>query len=313
MMKRLMFMGVLIGGLAAMIIVAGCSDDSTTGPTDKVTGDPSDPELAFFMAGFESSDLYFDTLLVNMFTMIDSVQNDPQYPSSATRFSVPTTHASPPDSVVLTYHAESEFWYFYIGSVDTVFAGTDSQDVITFVIIDSVQFMHGDLAAQWPDSALLTGINQGARMTVTTESQAVGIEAEQAIALTGEIVEQGDVTINGSQSFTIGINLGEVSCEFATTLSSTFTDVQLNIAAFNGGACPTAGTASHAGAATITCTGENSGTFTDSWTVVQTFHVDYISYVVENSTTHWEFNEDCSRGVISAPGYRDLVEAYLIK
>jgi len=86
-------------------------------------------------------------------------------------------------------------------------------------------------------------------------------------------------------------------------LTSSLTDIMMNLAVMDAGGCPSSGTASYSGTINLACVGDTSFTFNDNWTVAQTFTGTAVHYVVENSTHRWEFDDEC-QSVITSPENR---------
>jgi len=234
----------------------------------------------------ETSELYTDTLLFGIFDILDAVFDSAGQGVSGDRSHPTTVTGIEADSVYLTYHDASQYWYRYSHSV----VPSDT-DTMTTTIIDSVQFLHADGPVQWPDSTFLTGVNTGALLHIVS-SNGSEIEADQLVTILGNIVDQGDVTLNGVQS--IGMLFVSDSCTATMDMGITATEVVLNIAHIDTSGCPESGVFQHQGTVGLECTGEGALSYSDSWTIVQTFTGDdgYI-VVVENSTTRWTYSGSC--------------------
>jgi hypothetical protein len=295
-MKRSLFVLLALGIIAGLVFILGCSDDDEgTTPTTKQTGDPNDPVLDGVMMAFGTADEYNGDMLSDIMGLLGMVFEHPDHPAPIKVNSASFATETQADTFYLTYHSDSKYWYAYLQLVDTQYVSDTvwSENILTAE--DSAQFLHGSTPVQWPDSALLTGINCGASISLEVGDQTASAEAHQIISIAGDIPGWGDVTINGNGSIAAAMTLGQVgsSCEFSVNTSSNFSNIVLNLAAIEFEACPSSGTATYLGSASIACTGDTSFTYSDYWSVVQTFANDSMHVVAENSTTRWEFTEAC--------------------
>lgn len=302
MKKSLMILLIAIVA-TGLVLVIGCSkdDEETTQPVVKQTGDPNAEEFEATGAAFGFIEMLNQEMFGFMFETIDTILNDPGFPvASKGRFAVFSTGTTS-DTIFLTYHAGSQYWYLYAQAVDT--ETIELEDVIiTLTVTDSIQFLHGAIPVQWPDSALLTGVKNGASMEMSFSNEMASIDAHQRITVMGDLPGYGDIEVDGNSSFDVYMSMDgvEQSCTFDMNLSSTLTDIMMNLVNMDAGGCPSSGRASYGGAINLACQGDTTFTFNDNWSVVQTFTGTTIQYVVENSTHRWEFEEPC--GVVKAPG-----------
>ena len=280
-MKIFLKIGLLTTLALALLLAAGCDDDPA-GPNEKQTGDLNNPEYLQLIGSMESSELYTGMLLDNIFNVTDAVFGEGAHGVSGDRSYPIAVTGIEADSVYLIYHPNSQYWYWYLQSV---------ADTLTTTIIDSVQFLHAEGPVQWPDSTLLTGIHTGALLQMAFSSGSE-IEADQLLTIMGDIVSRGDITLNGAQSIDM-LFLAD-SCTATMDMGTTATEVALNIAHVDGSGCPESGVFRHQGTVGIECTGQGNLSFSDSWTIVQTFTGnDTHTVVAENSTTRWTFSGDC--------------------
>ncbi len=290
--------------LAGLLLVHGCSsddDNSGTNPVVKQPGDPNDPEFNTAGIGFGFIDDMNGEMFGLMFLTIDTVlAGAPQ--AAAWKISgaaVPAVPAS--DSIFLTYHGDTEYWYLYVHTVDTSYYDT-GQQIITITVEDSIQFMHGNDIVQYPDSALLTGVNHGVSLLVSNDDLSETIEAHQRFSLAGDLPGFGDVVVGGNASFDVSISetFDVQYCEMDISLAGLFTGLHMNLTEIDAGGCPTSGTANYSGSIAASCVGDTTVSFNDQWAIAQTFDNGVIHYVVENSTYRWEFDEICG-SVVAAP------------
>ena len=285
-MKNLIKTGLLMALAFALLLAIGCDEDDPAGPADKQIGDVNNPAFQQLMASMETSELYTGMLLDDIFDVLDAVFEEAAPGVSGDRshpFAVTGIEA---DSVSLVYHATSQYWFWYLHSE----SGT-ALDTLAMTIIDSVQFLHADGPVQWPDSTLLTGIHTGAFLEMVSGADNE-IEASQLLTVMGDIVNRGDITLNGAQS--IDLLFVADSCTVTMDMSTTATEVVVNLAHVDTAGCPESGAFQHQGTVGIECTGQGALNFNDTWTVVQTFTGDdMFAIVAENSTTRWTYSGSC--------------------
>jgi len=220
---------------------------------------------------------------------MDTIFNDPGSRAPGIRFRSPQAASTEVDSVVLAYHATSNYWYRYLSSMEA-----NETDTFNVLLEDSLQFLHGIIPVQWPDTALLTGVKHGGLLTLNNNLSDT-VTATQLVSIDGELHTQGDIVMDGVQTFDLYLTDDEESCMFDLGLTCTATDLELNITHTDAGGCPTSGVLVHTGTIGIECSGD-SGTFShnDSWACTQTFTGnDTHTVVIENSTTRWTYSGVC--------------------
>ncbi len=308
-MKRLILLAIMLG--LALTFVIGCSDDDEdaipTTPTILEQGSLDDADFVAAQEALFGAEDFGDSLFVWMEECMERVESDPDNPANAGKV-VPTMAAS--DPVIITYHDGSQYWYIYIQSVDTIYGqGQTITDILTFVLEDSIRFLHGSTVVQWPDSDLLTRVNNGALMTVTTQSGLGNATAAQNVSVVGEIVARGDVTIDGSLSVNFSVSGPGGACSASLAATATADDIVLNMTEADDGGCAQSGHMAHIGTLALECTGDDTLSYSERWTFDQTFYGDSTLVVVENSTTRWTFTDTCDvSGPVTKP-YEDLLAA----
>lgn len=301
-MKRVLFLAAIFLVVTSLLFIAGCSDDDDngTGSTTKETGDINDPDFQMVedltgevddMIGymFDYVGSMVDTIMAMNPTKIDS------------EFLKDRNSFAAADSVFITYHSNTGYWYAYISEVDTFMIDT-SMEIESMVVEDSIQFRHGANVVQWPDSLLLTSITNGVSVTFsgTYLGESDGVTARQLVTVTGDsIFTNGMVTINGNQN--VDMNISEIynvgtgdSCSFGVSLATTITNIVMNVMVMED--CPESGNIRHTGNINISCTGDTTFTYNDGWLITQAFHDGLIDVVFENSTTRWTFTDTCGSG-----------------
>lgn len=301
-MKKFLLVLLSLSVITGVILVIGCSDDDeTTQPIVKQTGDLSDPEYLATDDALGFVEFLNGMMFNNMFMTMDSAMMNPAFHGIAKSDYSGMATGIASDTIFLTYHSGSDYWYLWGQAVDTETVDTQ-QVIITMTIADSVQFLHGMTPVQWPDSALLTGVKHGASLEYSTDNNILSVDAHQLITVTGDLPGYGDIEVDGSSSFDAYVSeaSGGPGCTFDLNLGSTVTDLLMNLETIDAGGCPYSGRTAYNGAINMTCIGDTSFTFNDYWSIVQTFTGSSIHYVVENSTHRWEFDESCG-GIILGP------------
>jgi len=303
-MKKLLLILLAAALAVGLILIVGCSDDDeeTTQPVVKQTGDPNAEEFEATGEAFGFVEMLNQEMFYFMFETIDTVMNSGFIAAPKGGFTEFATGAAS-DTVILTYHSGSKYWYLYAQAVDSE---TVNQEIVTLTmtVIDSVQFLHSGTPVQWPDSALLTGVKNGVSLSIDLSDSTAMVDAHQLITVTGDLPGFGDVEVDGNSSFDVFVSMDDVSqsCTFDINLTASLTDIMMNLTNMDAGGCPSSGRASYGGMINLACVGDTTFTFNDNWTVVQTFDGTTIHYVVENSTHRWEFDDPC--GVVTAPENR---------
>lgn len=294
-MKRIFILGSALILLMSFSLWIGCSDDdeNSTGTT-LAQGDTLDPTYLTFRDGLEGVDLFTNTMLNIVFQVTDSVLHDPSNPNAKV-LSIPTAVGLEADSVFLTYHSASGYWYLYEGFYDP----RDSA-----IIVDTVQFLHGTTPVQWPDSALLTGIKSGLSMLWKIEGDLTTSSHE--ISLVGDFPNSGMVTANGTQQASYAYHDSHVEvadndtlgCDFDMTFNTTFTGVEFPLGDLED-ICPPSGSVVHLATVDVDCSNESDTvTYAGGWKVTLTFAGSTSTWVIENATTRWAGTDDCGGSVV---------------
>jgi hypothetical protein len=281
-MKRLLFMTVLLLSAAGLVLLAGCSDDDNSTNTDLAQGDLNDPAFQAIRYGLAIPVWSADMMMNIGFMVGDSVFRHPDNPGARSIW-VESALGAAADSIFLTYHDDSHYWYLYYRDID----GTT-----TMVVEDSVQFLHGSTPEQWPDSTQWTRVNMGGSLELVDEGNG-NISAGQIVSITRSLTTPDNAVINGSQVIDAEISYAEsgVSCEYALGMTGTYTNLAVNIQ--EEAECPSSGTYLYHGSASIECTGEQAFSYDDTWTVTMAYTGDSVRTTFENSTTRWVLTESC--------------------
>ncbi len=294
-MKRIILTLVIILAITGLVYFAGCSDDdeTSTGTTTKPAGDTLD--YTYIGAEQALSDamnnvpLELNAMINGLWGVLDSMASLP----SAKPLSV-----LQPDTV--WYNADNSYWY----------AIEETTGLSNSYQIDSLQFMHGNTAVQWPDTAQLTRINGGMYAVVTNGVVSKAVAADTLFKYTfqgsvfgeaGNIAAYSDVTVVGAGSVYLqNMPVKDASvlyCQYAISDNFVIGNVQLNLyLVFDQGSCPESGTITHNAALTLSCSGDSTFTNTDNWYAQESFVNDSSHFVVENSKYRWEKTEDCGGG-----------------
>ncbi len=305
-MRKIRLITALLSLGIGAALLGGCS--SSTGTKEKTTGSLSDPQFQAAQTVMASAGEFDGMLLDVAFQAVDSVFQDSANPTPIHVVGLSLAAEAGPDSVSLTYHTNTEYWYFYGVTYDSAYDTTaiDTQLIVTrFLIQDSVQFLHGSNIVQWPDSALLTEIRNGVHVSVTNSSSTDSVYVHQRVTIGGDIPNRGDVVINGSRGFEINFSTftDTDTCQFALNMGATAGAVGLNVVDVDqNDGCPTSGRMTYSGNIGVACvTPDTSLTYNDGWIITQSFNGDIINYVFENSTTRWTFSDTCQTQVTASP------------
>lgn len=289
-MKRMLLMAFMAAFV--MVFVVGCDEDDATTNTEttKITGDLNDPAFLSMQGGLDEVESFDGEMFDMLFGLIDTILVMAPNGGKIVRQSSHSLGANA-DSVSVAYHQSSGYWYAYASIDEIVWTSDTTSDTASIIIEDSVQFLQGSMAVQWPDSALLTAIKTGASVDVTFTGGSV--TASQNFTIAGAIIAEGDVTVNGTNAVDVSATLLE-GCTFALSMTGSATNIVLNIAAIQNDVCPTSGMLVSTGSISLECVGDTTVSFSDSWTITETFAGETITVVAENSTTRWTFTDSCS-------------------
>lgn len=294
-MKRILWMlAIMLIGIG-VVFVGGCSndDDDATGPTTKTVGDTNDPTFEMMEMVFSETEDMTQGMFMFWMGILDTVLSHPDNPGVSGQFRLGSKTALA-DTVFLTYHSNTNYWYAYAQHSEYAWYGEGSDSsLVTFTVTDSVQFMHGLIPVQWPDTALLTGINTGLSVSIVPEGTGFAAAGAQRISIVGDIPNWGDITTNGTQSVEFSVSDTSWGCSYGSDMNVVFTNLVMNLTEIENDGCPSSGNVTYNGNANITCTGDTTFSISDNWLISQTFTGDSVHFVVENSNYRWEWTEDC--------------------
>jgi hypothetical protein len=292
-MKKLLVLILALSLGIGTIFVVGCSDDDDdntgTGPGTLPTGDPTDPVFVTAMDPFmDASDMIpwgLEPLIMGMMHLVDSM-------------SMAKSDINQPDT--LWYNEDNQYWY---GEA----TGFDGDFGMNYHSYDSMQFMHGAVAAKWPDTATLTQINGGGfrLYTIITADKEMAGDTGVYYSFVGNVTGApgalgnfGDITANGSGHIYF-LNQYYYADPLITCFAEIYddflaTDVLINI--YNMmfmGVCPDGGKIEHDAWIGASCSGDTTISNIGYWSVTETYATDTVHYVVENSEYRWQFSEEC--------------------
>jgi hypothetical protein len=305
-MNRFLGIALLLGLAALFMLAVGCNDKATEPPVVKVDGDTLDAGYLIAQEAFGPADELSLSMARISLELIDSVTSDSANPAPSLSPHFATGEAVVTDSFLKTYHSDSKYWYFYAGHVETLWNDSSQvEDILTFAIIDSLQFRHSDVPVQWPVAELLTEVRNVCHYSMGLLTDQWGIDARQNLRLTGEVGTAGDVVFNATGSFDANFSNGNFrspavpkvaaeSCAFVINLSNVFSDLAVNLTALDStGQCPSSGNITHSGMLDIACSGDTTFAYNDGWMISQTYYGDSVQVVFENSTTRWSTTNTC--------------------
>ncbi|MEA1981602.1 MAG: hypothetical protein U9N54_11615 [candidate division Zixibacteria bacterium] len=292
---------ILIFAISIILLLCiGCGEDDIAS-SQKADGELTDTEFLMAKNSVEGFTQYTSQMFGSMTWMVDTVVNASPNGVMIKNFTEPFTPYATSDSLIFSFHTSSQYWYYYACFEESTLIIDSVWEVEQMIVIDSVQFLHGSTPVQWPDSTLLTGINSGARVEITTTENNSSIVAYHLFTIEGDFFNMGTGTLNGSNGLEITGADSESGCVITIDFDGTATDLVVNLDDLGSGeSCPSSGTIIHTGSMSFVCTGETNFNFSDSWNINQTYDNGSVHVVFENSTTRWEFDESCSEPLASA-------------
>ncbi len=282
-MRQLPHLIVLLLAVAGLVLLAGCSDDDTGTNTNLAKGKLSDPVFQALNSSLYISEGYANLLMNFGYMVGDSVIGHAENPGVKGIWTE-SALAAASDSIFLTYHDDSQYWYLYYRHAD------DSE---TLVIEDSVQYFHGLTPVQWPDSTQWVRINMSGSLSFVEAGGEGNITVGQSVSLTRSLAAPNVILLNGSDVFDVDIRNYDhgVTCGYDLSMTGTYTNIALNFA--DEEECPSSGSYVYRGSAAMECTGDPGFSLEDSWTIATEYRGDSVRTTVENATTRWVFNEPC--------------------
>jgi hypothetical protein len=305
-MKRITLF-VMIAALAVTLAwLAGCNGSSTDSKP-KAVGDTSSVEYQTVAEAFDDAESVDGMVLNGTFELIGSF-----FAPAAPRGNHRATAADP------VFHEASMYWYCVNTASETTFVSghPDSvENISNWTRVDSLQFLHSTTPVMVPNADLLTEIRAGVQLdghATLTDDSVYATRHLEIVGAPGSLASHGDVTINagGTTSGLIAIttyhNDIATHCQFGTTMTSVWRDLSINLADFENGSCPTAGSITWSGMLSLECArGEDSLSINGGWAYNQTFDGDQVTRVFENTTTRWSTTETCGSDVQTSPFSKD--------
>lgn len=297
-MKNSLFLIFIISII--LLISIGCGEDDPVS-SQKAEGELTDAEFLIAKNSVEGFSQFTSQMFGSMNWLVDTVVSVSPNGVSIKNFIEPFTPYAASDSLSFSFHTNSQYWYYYISIEESTLTIENVWELEQFVIIDSVQFLHGSTPVQWPDSTLLTGINSGARVEITTTENNSSIVAYHLFSIEGDFFNMGIGTLNGTNGLEITGADTESGCVMTVDFEGTATDLVVNLDELGSdNSCPSSGTMTQTGSMSFVCTGETNFNFSDSWDINQTYSNGSVHVIFENSTTRWEFDENCSTPLSAA-------------
>ena len=200
-------LALLLGGTALMI---GCSDDKTE--TLVEPGDPDSPALAMFSDQFEGVDEITGAMFDVSFQFIDSVMSS----------------GSSAPSALSTEATYSFTWVGGINSWICTIEDNNTEDSMTFGMVDTLKFYHGLIPVQYPDGDSVTQISHHLWLEATSYgSHDDGGEGYLITTITRQNMSD-TLIINGTGSITGQLDYVDISGADTTACSGTM-DFDFNL------------------------------------------------------------------------------------
>lgn len=306
-MRRLFYVAFLIVPLL-MFGLIGCSsstsssdDDPNGGNGGLVLGDTSDTEYQSIEGAVGSVGQISGEMLEFIDIMVDTLRNRPGWlaagPSGA-----PASDTIDFDSFYVTYHSNTNFWYFYWSSVDTVYDYDSNSvqfvyDIITSEIEDSMRFRQDYQYVQWPDTSRINQVTFGISMVVTSQTGLVDMNVGQRMFIEGDFFGNGPVLMNGDAGYDVSMQF--FGCEMGFDMTIDLDSLEFDLGDPSA-ECPTSGALAMSGTSSILCTnGDSTVSESGSYSITQTFNGSTVDIVADDGTTRWEVTESCTGGSAS--------------
>lgn len=285
-MKRFVCLLAIIG-IAIVAQFGGCGedDDNVTG-TQLVAGDTTAYEyqevrgLLYSGMGMERWSLMH---LNSPLRAFDSIRD------LAGSVVIPRGLKAPQDTLILEYHADSRYWYHYRAY---------EAAITTYVLTDSIQFLHGDSIVQWPDSALLSAVKIGCHYVDSSAGQWLNV-VEHDITLTGYLYAGYPLSLSGQQSLLAesyeykDVGTGD-TCHTRIDFNSTMTELGVTRDGLIDALCPTSGMFASQGTVLRECHfNDSSHTLDGGWTIRTTYADTMMTITFENQTYRWVWESEC--------------------
>lgn len=299
---------------ALFLAFVGCSDDDKETTKTYTDGDETSEEFEALDNGAEGALELTESMLDGAIVIADLILDDTANPNAGKIDLLPafSLHDSVPViSFTKDFRESSGDWL-----VSLTIHAHDSTDTLSLTYTDSMTFFHGDSAVQWPDSASLTGIQNGMSLVVEAVSGGVakanhgGIFAGHTWSIagdSGEIASRGNVALQGSGycdiefefeiegEHTFAQDANHATCEGLFDFSLNINGLALNVAEVEEGVCPTGGSINFGGEVDVACFADSSGfEVQGEHTVDVQFTGDSTLIVIRSGDTEWKISEACA-------------------
>ncbi len=295
-MKRVSIFYILL--TASLIIgLLGCSsDDDVLSP-----GDPQDPRYLDFVDEFSGMDDQTGDMVELTFMFMKDImeglpaKNIVKKPQFGLEY-------------IIEYHETSGYWF-----VSGAYMDANGGDTLSFELVDSLSFRHGDQTVQFPDEDSITFVHSVFTLYLAGQSVVSG-EVTQDISIT--ISEPGSQWLSISGTGIIGVHLeyediigtDTASCYTALSYGIAYSNVVLDRTAIDNSVdlsagdaendlpCPESGAINFNGIIMHSCSTaaeDDVETLNGVWNVSQTFANGNVTVTVTSGNTSWSVTEDC--------------------
>lgn len=275
-MKRLVFLSLTALLAAGLIGSWGCS---STGSNPLGDGDPNDPSFVLFAEEFGGVDELTDQMVQTTFFFIDSIISQQVQGGGS--------YMSPAGTFALEYHGSSGYWY--CTAEDT------TEENVVYSVVDSIQFLQGSLAVQWPDEST-TQIRAYQSVQISGD----GIDsasAGQSLVLTQHAINSEWIVLNGSGEMMVDMTDQSENCTVEMNFNSTIENVVLDPLVVFGDStddgCPVGGSIQYLGSVDIVCPEASAS---GNWSVSQVFDDGLMSVTVTSGGNQWSMVDTCGGG-----------------
>ncbi len=301
---------------ALLFSFVGCSDDKETTKT-YTDGDESSEEFQALESGADGAlDLTGD-MLFGAIVIADMILDDSTNPNAGKIRLAPSyslADSVPVIAFTKDYREGTGDWF-----VTLTIQLADETDTLALHYADSMKFFHGNTPVQWPDSAALTGIQNGMALEVEVVSGGVGkanhggIFAGHSWTIAGDsgaLASGGDIAVQGTGfcdiEFEFEISGGHglaqdanhMQCSGLFDFGLGINGLAVNLTVLENDGCPTSGSINYSGEVEVACFADSAALeVTGDHTVDVQFSGDSTVFVIRSGDTEWRASEACSQDV----------------
>jgi len=298
-MRRLLFLVFAVMLSAAVVLMFGCSDSTSS---KKETGDPNDPEFGIVSEIAGEGNFMFNMLLLDFSTeLLDSIPDAIGKPGAG-KFAVATDDI---DSILIASYVYSNYWHIFSFSVYVA----EDETEFAFTGIDSLRLSDAEGYVQY-DIETVTKMEIRAHFDIDFYDDEIEGEMAQHAAFTLTAVGE-DYTIDGSSydSLLISGLVGEGSCAIGMNFEQDVDNVLIDYMVEEYGYCPLQGEIDLNLGVDFECEAPaDTLNFSGDWWINFVFDNGNINAIYENETTRWVYSGQCRGDVTAKPGWSSVFD-----